>query len=102
MHRQPTFEWRYKVNIKKIRALADEAGVSILDIIGAMRHPEAWDWVFPHGPALDATSLSSEGRSELHAKLEEVRAGLMSKVRTGDIEAARLASILAIQQASLR
>jgi len=90
------------MNIKKIRAWADMAGVSPAEIIAAMRHPEAWDWVFPHGPATDPRMLSADARAELHGKLEEIRAGIMPKVREGNLEAAALAADIAHQQAALR
>ena len=89
------------MNIKKIRAWAEMAGVSPAEIIAAMRHPEAWDWVFPHGPA-DPRGLTADARAELHAKLEEIRTGIMSKVREGNLEAAALAADIAHQQAALR
>ncbi len=94
------------MNLKKILAWAEEAGVSPAEVLFAVRHPWAWDAVFPHGPvgpgSVDPRTLSTEARSELHGKLEEVRSGLMGKVREGDLEAARLAAMLAIQQATLR
>ena len=91
------------MNLKKIMHWAEEAGASPLEVLFAVKHPAAWDAVFPHGPAiLDARTLTPEARKELHGKLEEVRTSLMGKVREGDLDAAGLASMLAIQQASLR
>jgi hypothetical protein len=90
------------MNIRKIRHWAELAGVSPAEIIAAIRHPEAWDWVFPHGPAVEPRALTADARAELHTKLEEIRTALMGKVREGNLEAAYLAADLAAQQAALR
>jgi hypothetical protein len=89
--------------VPTLEALAAAGGVSVLTILAALRNPAIWE-IVGGGPGggIDARTLSAEGKAELHAQLGEILAGVMSKVREGDLGAALIASRIATQRAAIR
>jgi hypothetical protein len=86
-----------------LEALAQAGGVSVLLILAALRNAQIWE-VVGGGPAggIDVRTLSAEGKAELRTSLSEILAGVMTKVKEGDLGAALVASGIAAQRATLR
>ena len=89
--------------IPTLEALASAGGVSVLLILAALRNPAIWE-VIGGGISggIDPRTISAEGRNELRGALSDILAGVMTRVKEGDLGAAALASAIATQRAALR
>jgi hypothetical protein len=88
--------------IPTLEALASAGGVSVLLILAALRNAAIWEVVGGGIGGIDPRTISAEGRGELHSALGEILAGVMSRVKEGDLAAALVASSVATQRAALR
>ena len=75
--------------------------VSFALILAALRNPAVWEVIGGGGP-VDARTLSSESKAELHTALSDILSGIMGNVKEGDPAAAAVAARVAIQRAVLR
>jgi hypothetical protein len=84
-----------------LEGLATANHVSVALILAALRYPAIWEVIGGWG-TVDARTLSSESKAELHTALSDILSGIMSKVKEGDPAAAAVAARVAIQRAVLR
>ncbi len=89
--------------IPTLEAMAAAGGVSVALIVAALRNAAVWEVVGGGiGGGIDARTISSEAKAELHSSLSEILSGVMNKAKEGDIGAAMVATRIAMQRAAYR